>query len=141
MALRPKNIFLTIFILLFTLTAVSCMKIRGPGIMPAIEESMGGEWVVVRESTKPARTDSGEQRLQWRITLQYVAGEGDRRVASDDIRLTFDGNPIPFTFKEEDQILETTVTTVFGPPVVHFFVLDTSEDSNMLFPSFELVIR
>jgi hypothetical protein len=109
--------------------------------MPAIEDSAAGEWVVVRECTHPVSTDSGEQKLQWEITLKYVPGEDDRRIAFTDISITFDGNPIPFTFAEEKQILEAAVTAVFGPSLVHFFILDPSEDSTLSFPSFELVIR
>jgi hypothetical protein len=127
--------------LFFTITAASCMKIRGPGIMPVIDTGAGGEWVLIRESTDPARTGSGEQNLQWRIILQYVPGEDGRRITPTDISVTFDGNRIPFTFEEEDQILETAVTAVFGPSLVHFFVLDPAEESVRLFPSFELVIR
>lgn len=141
MALRPDKIFLTFLILFLTVIAASCMKIHGPGIMPVIEDHTGGEWVVVREITNPARKDTGEQRLQWKLTLQYVPGEDDIRITSADINATFDGNSIPFTFEEEDQIFMTEVTSVFGPSLVHFFTLNPAQDSTFLFPSFELVIR
>jgi hypothetical protein len=141
MLLRPKKVFLTVLILLLTLAAASCMKIRGPGIMPVLEENVVGEWVVVRECTHPVGMDNVEKRLQWEIMLQYVPGEDDRRIASSDISITFDGKPIPFTFEEKDQTLKAAVTAVFSPSLVHFFILDPAEESTLSFPSLELVIR
>lgn len=141
MVLSPKKVFLSFLILLPIIAAVSCMKIRGPGIMPVLEESAAGEWTLVKECTHPVGVDDVEQSLQWEIILQYVPGENDRRIASSDVSATFDGKPIPFTFEEEDQTLKAAVTTVFGPSLVHFFALDPAEESTLSFPSFELIVR
>jgi hypothetical protein len=141
MVLRPKKAFLTFLILFLAIAVASCMKIRGPGIMPVLEESAAGEWTLVRECTHPVGKDDVEQRLQWEIILQYVPGEDERRIASSDVSVTFDGKPIPFTFEEKDQILKAAVTAVFGPSLVHFFALDPAEESTLSFPSFELVVR
>lgn len=140
MVLHRNKAFGAFFILFFTITAASCMRISGPGIMPTVEENAGGEWKVLDQSTAPVAEESGGQKTGWWIVIQYMPGEDIRRISSTDIRATFDGKPIPFTFEEEDQILRAETDTVFGPSIIHSFVLRPSVDSALSFPSFELVI-
>jgi len=140
MAFHWKKALPVFVALFFTVTAASCMRIHGPGIMPAVEDSVGGEWVVTQKKAVAAHEDSHGQKVNWWIVLQYMPSEGDQRITSTDIRALFDNHPIAFDFEEEGQMLRADVEAAFGPSIVHHFVLRPSEDPAVSFPSFDLVI-
>jgi len=138
MASPFKTVILTLFILPTIILASSCVKVRGPGIMPFIEEDAFGEWIVLTENYSPARSGSDEGSYQWNITLQYLAGEGDHRITAPDIRVFFDGDQLPFTFNEADQILETGISAAFGSSLKHLLIIKPAEGCKFSFSSFNL---
>ena len=140
MASCTKTAILTVSVLITAVIAVSCMKVRSPGIMPPIEGNALGEWTVVGKVFSPDRTDGGEEESQLGIILKYTPGEDDRRIATSDIIATFDEKRIPFTFKEEEQVLEVAISAVFGPSIVHVFAVVPKESSTLSFPSFALIV-
>ena len=109
--------------------------------MPVIGDSDYGEWVIVRQEFDPARTGRQAGESRWSLEIRYVPEGADQHISARDIKASFDGSPIPFIFNEEDQVLETAVTALFGPPLIHEFALVPAEGSSLPFPSFNLVIR
>ena len=140
MALRLATVLIVVSILITALFTADCVKVRGPGIMPSIEDNIVNEWIVVGEEFHPPRTSAHEGMYQWKITLRYIPGEGSRRINGPDISATFDEDRIPFTFNEADQILETAVSALFGPSLTHLFVISPAEGSTVSFPTFILSI-
>jgi hypothetical protein len=108
--------------------------------MPTIEESAHGEWFVVSEKFSPERKNTSGEESQFNIIIRYVPGEGGRGISAPDILVTFDDEIVPFTFEEENQTLETSVSAVFGSSKTHILKVVPGEGSGSTFPSFTLTI-
>ena len=138
MALPVRTIILILTICSTVLFAASCVKVRGPGIMPVVEENAFGEWIVLSEKYTPHDPGKDEGPCQWSIILQYRPGEGEPPITPADIRVFFDKDPILFTFDETDQILEAGGVANFGPAFEHLLTVEPVDDSGFTFPSLNL---
>lgn len=121
--------FVALFTVLLLLAApISCVKVRGPGIMPPVEESGSGEWHIRSMEYQTISTMSGETARQWSIIARYTPDEGGEGISALDIIATVDGEPVPFTFEEDVQLLESAVSSVLTPGI-HEFSLGPSDSA------------
>jgi len=121
--------------------ASSCIRVRGPGLVPPIEEGLTGEWVVLSREYSPSRPGYTEGRYRFTATLLYNTGAEDRSLSKTDLCVLFDDDPVPFSFDEADQILETDVLAFFGPGLRHSLVVRPSASPAISFPTLTLTLE
>jgi hypothetical protein len=136
MAARHSRRIFILCILLLTAALVSCVKLRGPGIMPPIKDSDSAysQWKVLNTGFLMVRTNSGQIQWQWQIIARFIPEGGSSGLKPLDIHAAVDGVQVPFTFEEEGQIFEC-VTSFTLSPGSHKFELKPSEDSSQPFPT------
>lgn len=137
---RKRIVFLSV-ICAVLFAASSCIRVRGPGLVPPIEEGLTGEWVVLSKEFSPSRPGYTEGRFRFTLTLLYSTAGGDRSLSKTDLCVLFDDDPVPFSFDEADQILETDVLAFFGPGLRHSLVIRPSEDPGISFPTLTLTLE
>jgi hypothetical protein len=121
-------------ILLLIAAPISCVKVRGPGIMPPVEESGSGEWLIQSMGYQAISTRTGEIARQWSIIARYNPDEGKEGITALEITAAVDNEPVPFTFEEDAQLLESAVSP-FLSPGVHEFFLGPSDSTARPFPT------
>jgi hypothetical protein len=127
--------FLTILaVLLFLAAPISCVKVRGPGIIPPVDDTGYGEWLVRSMAYRSVITTSGGSTRQWSILVRFSPDEGSEGLTALEITVAVDGDPVPFTFEEDDQLLESAVSSYLSPGV-HEFLLGPSENAAHPFPT------
>lgn len=136
-----KGVVLLLTALLAVLAASSCVRVRSPGIMPPFEETAFGEWVLLSKEYSPSRSGQVQGSYRLAVTLQYLLSEKDRPLSGDDLRVLFDGESIPFTFSETDQILTAEVTSVFGVSLRHSLVVRPAGKSSASFPTLTIAFE
>ena len=120
--------------LLILMTPFSCVKVRGPGIIPPVDENGVGEWVVRYMGHRTITTTSGDSTRQWSILARFSPEEASRGLTALDITVALDGEPIPFTFEEDEQILESAVPSRLTSGV-HEFLISPSQGAVHPFPT------
>ncbi len=134
MASGHQRFVVLLTLLLLVAAPIACVKVRGPGIMPPLEESGSGEWLIRSMGHQAILTRSGEAARQWSIIARYHPDEGGEGISALEITATVDGEPVPFTFEEDVQLLESAVSTVLTPGV-HEFFLGPSDNVTRPFPT------
>lgn len=137
---RKRILFLFVLCAVLVL-ASSCIRVRGPGLVPPIEEGVIGEWVVLSKEYSPSRPGNAQGRYQFTVSLLYSTGTEDRSLSKTDLRVLFDDDPVPFSFDEADQILETGVIAFFGPGLRHSLVVRPSASPGISFPTLTLTLE
>lgn len=115
-------------------TPFSCIKIRGPGIIPPVDENGVGEWVVRYMGHRTITTTSGDSTRQWFIRARFSPEEAGKGLTALDITVAVDGKPVPFTFEEDEQLLESAVPSHLTSGV-HEFVINPSQGAVRPFPT------
>jgi hypothetical protein len=128
MASGHQRFIALLTLLLLVAAPISCVKVRGPGIMPPVEESGSGEWLIRSMGYQTILTRSGEEARQWSIIALYNPDEGREGITALEITATVDGEPVPFTFEKDVQLLESAVSP-FLTPGVHEFFLGPSDNA------------
>lgn len=134
MAVRHSTLTYFLCVFLAVLSTAACVKVRGPGIMPPVEDTGYLQWDVLSRGFLMVRTNSGEKQWQWHIIARFWAESDDRRLKPLDISATVDGAPVPFTFEERGQIFESATSPDLSPGT-HRFELVPSESSSQPFPT------
>ncbi len=132
MAVRHSRLIFIFCVLLLTAVLVSCVKVRGPGIMPPVKDDDYSQWKVLNTGFLMVRTNSGE--TQWQIIARFKPEQTGHSLKPLDIIAAVDGMQVPFTFEEEGQIFES-MTSFYLSPGAHKFVLNPSENSSQSFPT------
>ncbi len=134
MGVRHSRLIIIPWVLLLTVVLVSCVKVRGPGIMPPIKDTGYSQWKVLNTGFLMVRTNSGQTQWQWQIIARFIPEQTGDGLNPLDILAAVDGVPVPFTFEKEGQIFEsmTSLTLSSG---AHKFQLTPSEHSSQLFPT------
>lgn len=120
--------------LLLTAAMVSCVKVRGPGIMPPLNESGYSQWQILNTGFLMVRTNSGQNQWQWQIIARFIPDQSGMGLKPLDIIALVDGVAVPFTFEEEGQIFESVTISTLSPGN-HRFELTPSESPSQPFPS------
>ncbi|MDF1535621.1 MAG: hypothetical protein P1S46_03850 [bacterium] len=128
------RLFAVFTLLLLMVAPSSCVKVRGPGIMPPVDESGFGEWFVRSMGYRSITTMSGEPSRQWSIIARFSPDDGGEGITALDITAAVDGEPVPFTFEEDIQLLESEVSSTLNTGV-HEFSLVPSENAVHSFPT------
>jgi len=134
MAERHSRRIFILCVLVLTAALVSCVKVRGPGIMPPVNENNYSQWKVLNTGFQMVRTNSGEIQWQWQIIARFIPEQADKGLKPLDISAAVDGVQVPFTFEEDGQIFEY-VTPFALSPGMHSFELTPLEDSSQSFPT------
>jgi hypothetical protein len=79
-------------------------------------------------------TTSGGSTRQWSILALFSPDEGNEGLTALEITVAVDGDPVPFTFEEDEQLLESAVSSYLSPGV-HEFLLGPSENAVHPFPT------
>ena len=112
----------------------ACVKVRGPGIMPPVEDSGYRQWEVLSAGFLMVRTNSGEKQWQWHIIARFSPEDGGRPLRPLDMSAAVDGFPVPFTFEEQGQIFESATSPGLSPGT-HRFELAPTGNSPQPFPT------
>ncbi len=131
--------FLAVFAAI--LFSFSCVRVRGPALMPPVEEGAFGEWVVLSKKYSPSRSGVSEGEYLLSFSLVYLTGDEVRSLSKGDLRVLFDDEPIPFSFSEADQNLKTEVLSFFGPTLRHSLVVKPADDGAVPFPTLTLALE
>lgn len=134
MAERHPRIIFILCALLITAALVSCVNVRGPGIMPPVTDDSFSQWNVVSSGFLMVRTNSGSTQWQWQIIARFIPDKAENGLKMLDILAGVDGVPVPFTFDEESQIFESVTSTTLSPGS-HRFELTPSENPSRPLPT------
>lgn len=135
MALRRTRHILVVGLILLIAAPLSCVKVRGPGIMPPVkdEEARWG-WKVLRMGGHRVPPSEGQDVWRWRIRVRFTPEEPEAGLLPLDLAAAIDGAPVPFTFEPDDQLF-TLETSPFTGPGEHLFELTPSRQSTRSFPA------
>jgi len=134
MAARHSRFISFLCFLLLTAALVSCVKVRGPGIMPPVKDNAQSEWKVLDTGFIMVRTNSGQIQWQWQIIARFMSEQADSGLKPLDISAAVDGVQVPFTFEAEDQVFESVTSSTLSPGS-HKFELTPSESASQPFPT------
>jgi len=132
-ARHPRAIFI-LFSVLLAAALVSCVKVRGPGIMPPVNDNGYSQWNVINTGFLMVRTNSGQTKWQWQVIARFIPEQGGIGLKPLDISATVDSLPVPFTFEEEGQVFESVTTSGLSPGI-HRFELAPAENPSQVFPT------
>jgi len=136
-----KGVVLLLAVLLAILFSFSCVRVRGPALMPPVEDVAFGEWVVLSREFSPSRSGVTEGKYRFSVSLGYLIGEEDRFLCKEDLRVLFDDEPIPFSFSKADQVLKAEVLSFFGPSLRHSLVVKPADNGRVPFPTLILALE
>ena len=127
--------YVTILAVMLLLAApFSCVKVRGPGIIPPQDDTGIGEWLIHSMGYRSVVTTSGGSTRQWSILTRFSPDEEGEGLTALEITVAVDGEPVPFTFEENEQLLESAVSPYLSPGI-HEFFLSPSENATHHFPT------
>jgi len=133
MAVRRSRLIFILSTLLVSIALLSCVKVRGPGIMPPVRDDGYGQWEVLSSGFDMVRADSGQAQWKWQIIARFIPEEGSGGIGPLDLTAQVDGVQVPFTFEEKGQLFESVTTHALAPGS-HWFELAPSDDSSLHFP-------
>jgi len=130
---HPRIVFILCALLLIAVLG-SCAEMRGPGIVPHLEDSGLSEWNVLNTGFLMVRTNSDKNKWKWQIIARYIPEALGQGLKPLDITAAIDGVQVPFTFEEDSQIFEC-MNSFHLNPGKHTFELIPSENSSRPFPT------
>ena len=128
------RLLIVITVVLLLAAPLACVKVRGPGIIPPVDENGFGEWLIQNMGYSSLITTSGESARNWSISTRFSPEKGGEELDALDITVTVDGEAVPFTFEEDEQLLESAVSSHLSQGIHEFFI-NPSQNAVHPFPT------
>lgn len=138
---KSRSIFPSVLIfLLLTGLMVSCVKLRGPGIMPPVNEDGYNQWEVVSSGFMKVATYTDGNRSHWQVIARFIPASDIDGLNSQDLVAAMDGVAVPFTFDEASQIFKS-ITAISSGTGRHRLEITPSDNASYPFPSLTVYIE
>lgn len=138
---QSRGIFPSVLIfLLLTGPMVSCVAVRGPGIMPPVNENGYNQWEVVSSGFMKVATNTDETRNHWQVIARFIPLPDSDGLNPQDMVATMDGVAVPFTFDEASQTFKSMTLTSPGSGR-HRLEITPSDNASHPFPTLTVYIE